>query len=111
MLSEHGACRVPWENSWDSGYPPAQRSGARLGACVKTSANRAGLDSRHAGTARFAHDHHFSHLSKTLAVAFVYLAAFGVLWVGKFIIFNSVMFVHHHHEHAHPEDDQAATAA
>jgi putative flippase GtrA len=60
----------------------------------------------------YARHHHFSHAAKTLAVLIVYFAAFGVLWVGKFIIFNSMMFVQHHHEH-HPDhqSDSAADAA
>jgi putative flippase GtrA len=49
---------------------------------------------------QYAKHHHFSHISKTFWVAFVYLAAFGVLWIGKFIIFNKVMFVHRHHDEA-----------
>lgn len=53
------------------------------------------------------HDH-FSHGAKTLAVLAVYFGAFGVLWVGKFMIFNSVMFVQHHHEHEHPDESAAA---
>jgi putative flippase GtrA len=56
---------------------------------------------------RYANHHHFSHLSKTVWVDAVFIGAFGVLWVGKFIIFNKVMFVHHHHLH----DDQPASAA
>ncbi len=39
-----------------------------------------------------------SHLVKTAIVMAANLAAFGVLWVGKFIIMNKVLFVHH------PED-------
>jgi putative flippase GtrA len=39
-----------------------------------------------------------SHLLKTGIVMFANLAAFGVLWVGKFIIMNKVLFAHH------PED-------
>jgi putative flippase GtrA len=31
-----------------------------------------------------------------LAVNIASLAAFGILWVGKFIIFNEVLFKHHH---------------
>lgn len=58
---------------------------------------------------RYAKHHHFSHGVKTLAVLAVYFAAFGVLWVAKFLIFNSLMFVQHHHEH-HQEDDQPAAA-
>jgi putative flippase GtrA len=42
--------------------------------------------------------HHLSHGARTLSVAAVYLGAFGVLWIAKFIIFNKVMFVHHHHD-------------
>jgi putative flippase GtrA len=57
----------------------------------------------------YAKHHHFTHLSKTFWVTFVYVGAFGVLWVGKFIIFNSVMFVHHHHEtDEEPHDTPAA---
>jgi len=47
---------------------------------------------------QYAKHHHFSHLAKTFWVGFVYLSAFGILWVGKFIIFNKVMFVHRHHD-------------
>jgi len=47
---------------------------------------------------KYANHHHFSHISKTFWVDFVNLAAFGVLWIGKFIIFNKVLFAHH------PED-------
>ncbi|HUZ19646.1 MAG TPA: GtrA family protein [Acidimicrobiales bacterium] len=42
--------------------------------------------------------HHVSHFWTTASVAVVYIAAFGVLWVAKFIIFNKVMFVHRHHQ-------------
>ena len=31
-----------------------------------------------------------------IAVNVAALAAFGVLWVGKFIIFNEILFKHHH---------------
>lgn len=55
---------------------------------------------------RVASHHHFTHPQKTIAVEIVYVAAFGVLWVGKFIIFNKLMFVHrHHHDHGeHPAE-------
>jgi putative flippase GtrA len=43
----------------------------------------------------YAKQHDFSHLMSTLSVTIVYVAAFGVLWVAKFIIFNKVLFVHH----------------
>jgi putative flippase GtrA len=57
---------------------------------------------------RYARDHHFSHGAKTVAVLLVYFAAFGVLWVGKFMIFNSFMFVHSHHDHTQRDDTPAA---
>lgn len=46
----------------------------------------------------YAHHHHFSHLTETASVAVVYVAAFGVLWIVKFVIFNELLFVHRHHE-------------
>jgi putative flippase GtrA len=46
---------------------------------------------------QYAKHHHFSHLLSTASVAIVYIAAFGVLWIAKFIIFNKLMFVHRHH--------------
>lgn len=46
----------------------------------------------------YAKHHHLSRLAHTLAVQGAVIAAFGVLWVGKFIIFNKVLFAHH------PED-------
>ncbi|HEX4863750.1 MAG TPA: GtrA family protein [Acidimicrobiales bacterium] len=50
-------------------------------------------------TERYAKHHHFAHVWTTALVAVVYVAAFGVLWIAKFIIFNKLMFVHrHHHE-------------
>jgi putative flippase GtrA len=57
---------------------------------------------------RIAKHHHFSHSLKTLAVLLVYFGAFGILWVGKFVIFNSLMFVHHHHEHEQRDETPAA---
>jgi putative flippase GtrA len=45
-----------------------------------------------------AKHHHYSHLLRTSTVAVVYVGAFGVLWVAKFVIFNKILFVHH------PED-------
>jgi putative flippase GtrA len=44
---------------------------------------------------QYAQSHDFSHLMSTAAVTLVYLGAFGVLWIAKFIIFNKVLFVHH----------------
>jgi putative flippase GtrA len=43
----------------------------------------------------YAKHHHFSHLLSTFTVAIVYIGAFGVLWIAKFVIFNKVLFVHH----------------
>ncbi|MDQ6613576.1 MAG: GtrA family protein [Actinomycetota bacterium] len=45
-----------------------------------------------------AKHHHFSHLLHTMVVDGAFIGAFGVLWIGKFIIFNKILFVHH------PED-------
>ena len=39
-----------------------------------------------------------SHLLTTIIVMAASLAAFGVLWVGKFAIFNKVLFAHHPEE-------------
>lgn len=58
----------------------------------------------------YAKRHHFSHLSQTLAVAIVYFGSFAVLWVGKFIIFNKVMFVHTHQHHDASEAEAAPPA-
>jgi putative flippase GtrA len=43
----------------------------------------------------YAKDHDFSHVLTTFTVTVVYIGAFGVLWVAKFIIFNKVLFAHH----------------
>jgi putative flippase GtrA len=48
----------------------------------------------------YAKHHHWAHLDRTIGVAVVYVGAFGVLWVGKFVIFNRILFVHHHHAEA-----------
>ena len=45
-------------------------------------------------------------LMKTASVPFVYVGAFGVLWIVKFIIFNKLLFGHHHQ--ADPADESAA---
>jgi uncharacterized membrane protein len=42
-----------------------------------------------------AKHHHLSHLMRTVVVEGAVISAFGVLWVGKFIIFNKILFVHH----------------
>jgi putative flippase GtrA len=40
----------------------------------------------------------WAHFERTGIVAVVYVAAFGVLWIGKFVIFNKVLFVHRPHD-------------
>jgi putative flippase GtrA len=55
----------------------------------------------------YAKHQHFSHLVQTALVVLVYFAAFGVLWVGKFVIFNKLMFVHHQH-HLSVEEHNSA---
>ena len=42
--------------------------------------------------------HHYSHSVQTIVVAAAALGAFGVLWVGKFIILNKLLFK------THPQD-------
>jgi putative flippase GtrA len=42
-----------------------------------------------------ADQQHYSHLVKTGTVTVVYVAAFGVFWVVKYVIFNKLVFVHH----------------
>jgi putative flippase GtrA len=49
-----------------------------------------------------AKHHHLPHFWTTFWVTFVYISAFGVLWVAKFVIFNKLLFVHRHH-HDDPE--------
>ena len=42
---------------------------------------------------RYVTDHDMSRLLKTAIVAAAYFGAFAVLWVGKFVIFNKILFV------------------
>jgi putative flippase GtrA len=42
-----------------------------------------------------AKHHHLSHAHQTIVVEAAVLLAYGVLWVGKFIIMNKLLFVHH----------------
>jgi len=53
----------------------------------------------------YARHNDFSHLAATLWEDAVYFAAFGVLWVGKFMVFNKLLFAHR------PEHDRPAEAA
>ena len=52
--------------------------------------------------AAWARHHHLGHLGKSVLVNLAALAAFGVLWVGKFIFFNKVLF------RTHPDDLEPA---
>lgn len=38
--------------------------------------------------------HHFSHQGTTIAVEFANFFTYGVLWVGKYVFFNRVLFAH-----------------
>lgn len=40
----------------------------------------------------FATNHNFNHMQIALFVNVASIAAFGVLWIGKFIIFNKLLF-------------------
>ncbi|HLH99493.1 MAG TPA: GtrA family protein [Acidimicrobiales bacterium] len=42
------------------------------------------------------------HYAKAGLDAVVYIAAFGILWIAKFIIFNRLLFIDHHAERAEP---------
>ena len=42
-----------------------------------------------------AKHHHFGHLLHTVVVDGAFIGSFGVLWVGKFVIFNKILFAHH----------------
>jgi putative flippase GtrA len=44
------------------------------------------------------------HLLQTLIVMFAGLAAFGVLWIAKFVVLNRVLFVHRPHHASEPAD-------
>jgi putative flippase GtrA len=45
-----------------------------------------------------AKSHHLTHLGDTVVVEGGYMLAYAILWVGKFMFFNKVLFAHH------PED-------
>jgi putative flippase GtrA len=44
---------------------------------------------------RYSKQHHLSHVVHTAVVEGAFIGAFGVLWVGKFVLFNKVLFAHH----------------
>ncbi|MHB1446970.1 MAG: GtrA family protein [Acidimicrobiales bacterium] len=46
------------------------------------------------------------HTLRTIELAGAYLGSFGILWIGKFIIFNRFLFAHHG-----PEDDDLVISA
>ncbi|HZN15870.1 MAG TPA: GtrA family protein [Acidimicrobiales bacterium] len=46
----------------------------------------------------YAQEHFTSHLAKTALVNGASLFGYGVLWIGKFILFNKVIFAHHPEE-------------
>jgi putative flippase GtrA len=43
----------------------------------------------------FARHHHFSVIMRTGILDGAFIGAYGILWVGKFVIFNKILFVHH----------------
>jgi putative flippase GtrA len=55
-----------------------------------------------------AQAHHLSHVARTATVVLTYFFAYGVLWVGKFVIFNKLMFVHRHHGEDRLDEPAAA---
>jgi hypothetical protein len=58
----------------------------------------------------YAKSHHFTHVSETSTVTLVFIGAYGVLWIGKFIIFNKFLFAHHqHHDGVQPGELDGAT--
>jgi putative flippase GtrA len=50
----------------------------------------------------YAKHHHFSHYVKTGVIEGAVLGSYGLLWIGKFIIFNEILFK------GHPEDLEPA---
>jgi putative flippase GtrA len=43
-------------------------------------------------------NHSLAHIEKTGIIAVVYVGAYGVLWIAKFIFFNKVLFAHRPHD-------------
>jgi len=64
-----------------------------------------------AGT--YASHHHWHGASESALLLVANLAAFAVLWVGKYILFNTVLFKPTHHDgspHTHAEEHEAGLA-
>ena len=57
--------------------------------------SREALDAYYVEAGSWAEDHISSHPLQTLVVMGAALGSFGVLWLGKFVFFNKVLFVHH----------------
>lgn len=49
-----------------------------------------------------AKSHDLSHLGQTLTVNAFSLGSYAVTWVGKFVLFHKVLFVHRHHHDKEP---------
>ena len=61
----------------------------------------------------YASDHRIVGLSRAVLLLFANLLAFAILWVGKYILFNKVLFVVAHHDHlphTHEEHTEAGLA-
>ncbi|HLY82822.1 MAG TPA: GtrA family protein [Acidimicrobiales bacterium] len=50
----------------------------------------------------FAKGRHMTHVHQTIVVEIAVIGSYGILWIGKFIIFNKILFAHH------PEDLEPA---
>jgi putative flippase GtrA len=60
---------------------------AFLGLAISTWATNA--------ASAFARQSNVSQLAATMIVALAALGAFGTLWIGKFVLFNTVLFTNH----------------
>ncbi len=43
----------------------------------------------------YSHSHKLSHGLHTLVIGGAFIGSYGVLWIGKFMIINKLLFVHH----------------